>query len=137
MIVRKRREARPSSELDHTPPSRTPGASFFGLHRNKYHNVRTELDGRTFASIKEAKRWSELRLLEKAGEISKLQVQPRYPIKIGDTLVCTYVADFSYWEGHGDDVWQVVEDCKGYRTEVYKLKRKLMLAVWGIEIREV
>ena len=106
----------------------------------KYHAKKTELDGITFDSRKEAQRYAELRLLERSGAIHNLQQQVRYELipaqkKDGKTVerACHYIADFVY-EENGKTV---VEDVKGYRTKEYVLKRKLMLQVHGIEVREV
>jgi dsDNA-binding SOS-regulon protein len=63
---------------------------------SKYGAVRTEVDGISFASKKEARRYSELKLLERAGEIADLQLQPRFPLTVNGVRVCTYVADFQY-----------------------------------------
>ena len=105
----------------------------------KYHAKKTELDGITFDSRKEAQRYAELRLLERSGAIHNLQRQVRYELipaqkKDGKTIerACHYIADFVY-EENGKTV---VEDVKGYRTKEYVLKRKLMLQVHGIEVRE-
>lgn len=108
---------------------------------NKYCNEPTTVDGIKFPSRKEANRWQELKLLERAGEIVVLQRQ--VPFVICDK--CTtrsgkvqparkYVADFVYRDKHGR---MVVEDAKGYRTAVYSLKKALMLWIYGIEIQEV
>lgn len=106
----------------------------------KYHSKKTELDGITFDSRKEAQRYAELKLLERSGAIHNLQRQVRYELipaqkKDGKTIerACHYIADFVY-EENGKTV---VEDVKGYRTKEYVLKRKLMLQVHGIEVREV
>ena len=106
----------------------------------KYHAKKTELDGITFDSRKEAQRYAELKLLERSGAIHNLQRQVRYELipaqkKDGKTIerACHYIADFVY-EENGKTV---VEDVKGYRTKEYVLKRKLMLQVHGIEVREV
>lgn len=106
----------------------------------KYHAKKTELDGITFDSRKEADRYAELKLLERSGAIHNLQRQVRYELipaqkKDGKTVerACHYIADFVY-EENGKTV---VEDVKGYRTKEYVLKRKLMLQVHGIEVREV
>lgn len=105
----------------------------------KYHAKKTELDGITFDSRKEAQRYAELKLLERSGAIHNLQRQVRYELipaqkKDGKTIerACHYIADFVYEE----DGKTVVEDVKGYRTKEYVLKRKLMLQVYGIEVRE-
>jgi hypothetical protein len=91
-------------------------------------------DGQVFDSQKEYDRWCNLRLLERAGMISDLRRQVSYeliPKQTGERS-CNYVADFVYQE-NGE---LVVEDCKGFRTEAYKIKRKLMLWVHGIRIKE-
>lgn len=106
----------------------------------KYKSKKVEVDGITFDSKKEANRWYELRLLEKAGAISDLQRQVKFELipsqRINGKVVerpCTYLADFVYIE-NGQ---KIVEDTKGFRTTDYKIKRKLMLYVHGIKIREV
>lgn len=99
---------------------------------HKYSAQATVVDGVKFASKKEAKRYTELKQLEAAGAISGLRLQTRFPLRVNDVLICTYVADFVYVEAG----LPVVEDCKGVRTPVYKIKAKLMQAVHGITIRE-
>lgn len=100
---------------------------------SKYGNRRVKLDGHTFDSVREAARYRELSLLVKAGAINDLELQKSYLITVNGKLVCRYVADFVYQSDDG----LIVEDVKGFRTPVYKLKKKLMLAAFGIEIREV
>lgn len=92
-------------------------------------------DGIRFDSKREADRWLELRLLEKAGEITDLERQRSFPLVVNNRLVCSYRSDFAYIEAREGKL--VVEDAKGWRTEVYNLKRKLFHAVFGFEIREV
>lgn len=106
----------------------------------KYHNRKTTVDGITFDSLKEARRYSELKLLERAGVISDLQRQVKYELipaqRVEGKVVeraCNYVADFVYNENEKT----IVEDTKGYRTADYIIKRKLMLWVHGIKIREI
>ena len=99
----------------------------------KYRNEPTEVDGHKFDSLAEARRYKDLKRLQEAGEISQLRLQPRYPIVVNGIPVCVYVADFSYIGSTG----VVVEDVKGMRTAVYRLKAKLMRAVHGIDITEV
>ena len=89
--------------------------------------------GVVFASKAEMHRYQELRRMEQAGVIHNLERQVRYPLVVNGVKVCTYVADHRYEEG-GETV---IEDCKGCVTQVYVIKRKLMAAVHGIEIREV
>ena len=99
----------------------------------KYRNEPTEVDGHKFDSQAEARRYKDLKRLQEAGEISQLRLQPRYPIVVNGIPVCVYVADFSYIGSTG----VVVEDVKGMRTAVYRLKAKLMRAVHGITVVEV
>lgn len=108
--------------------------------RTKYHSKKVTLAGKTFDSKKEAVRYCELLLLERAGAIQNLQMQVRFELipsqRIDKKVVerpCHYVADFVY-EENGK---KVVEDTKGFKTKDYVIKRKLMLWVHGIRIREV
>jgi hypothetical protein len=100
---------------------------------NKYRNKRTIVDNITFASKKEAARYGDLKLLEKHGLISDLQLQPKYVIEVNGVKICSYLGDFRYWI-NGE---MIIEDVKGVKTPAYRLKKKLMLAVFGIEIQEV
>lgn len=102
--------------------------------RSKYNAKKTTVDGIAFDSKKEASQYSVLTLLQRAGQISGLKLQVRYRLIVNDVLVCVYVADFVYYDINGS---QVVEDCKGFKTREYELKKKLMLAVYGIKIKEV
>ena len=102
----------------------------------KYNNTKIRVDGRLFDSKAEAARWQELQLLERAGEIAELERQVEYeliPKQKGERAV-KYIADFRYKDHEGETV---VEDTKGVKTPVYILKRKLLLWVHGIRIREV
>ena len=124
--------------------------------RSKYGSRKQTVSGITFDSCREAGRFQELRLLERAGEISDLRLQVKYVLiptqrapsfevykrgpnkgrrKPGEVLEkeCAYIADFVYVK----DGETVVEDAKGYRTDVYIIKRKLMLERYGIQIQEV
>jgi hypothetical protein len=91
-------------------------------------------DGQVFDSVKEFHRWGVLRLLERAGKISDLQRQVKFELipKQEGERACSYIADFTYYQ----DGKLVVEDSKGCKTEVYKIKKKLMLWVHGIKIKE-
>ena len=107
---------------------------------SKYHSTPTEVNGIRFDSKREANRWAELRILERAGKIEKLKRQVKYlliPSQYRDGKCvereCSYLADFVYIK----DGRLVVEDCKGFRTDVFKIKKKLMLQVYGIHIVEV
>lgn len=104
----------------------------------KYHNRKTIVDGITFDSKAEAERYKELKRLELIGVIKGLELQKTYRLckgrwENGKPFSISYKADFVYTLD-GD---VIVEDVKGYRTEAYQLKKKLMRAVYGIEITEV
>lgn len=114
--------------------------------QSKYGNRKTVVDGITFDSKKEADRYIELKYMERAGLIRCLELQPKYCLiptlegsngKIAQRAVY-YRADFEYLEKNKLGGWnRVVEDVKGCRTDVYKLKKKLLRWRLGIEIREV
>ena len=108
---------------------------------DKYHNRKIVREGETYDSVKEYRRAKELELLEKSGVIKDLKRQVRFEIipsqrgddgKVVESAV-TYVADFVYFEG--DKL--IVEDTKGFRTKDYIIKRKLMLYMHGVRIKEV
>ena len=125
---------------------------------NKYKAVKTTIDGITFDSKKEAKRYRELKLLEKSGMITHLELQPKYDIIINGVKVCSYKPDFRYftvrqennepsynskgeWQTPtmtGQKEGQIVEDAKGFKTPIYRLKKKLVEACYpGTQIVEV
>jgi hypothetical protein len=99
---------------------------------SKYHAQRTTLDGITFASKAEARRYQDLKILELSGEIDNLVLQPVFPLVVNDVKIGKYIADFSYYEGDN----KIVEDVKGIKTPVYRLKKKLVEALYKIEITE-
>lgn len=102
----------------------------------KFRNQPTVVDGITFASKKEARRWGDLCLLERAGRITDLKAHPAFPLDVNGYPVCRYVADASYVENGV----LVVEDTKSEITRkhpVYRLKNKLFRALMGFPIREV
>jgi hypothetical protein len=121
------------------PPALTPPlATGDGGAPSKYRNKPT--DG--YASIREAKRAFELKLMQEAGQIRNLREQVSFlliPKQEGERA-CSYIADFVYEEyrqhKHEYGYWPVVEDCKGMRTDVYRIKKKLMLMVHQVRIRE-
>lgn len=101
---------------------------------NKYGAVKAKVDGVIFDSIKESKRYTALKMLQKLGEISELNIQVSFDLIVNNFKVAKYVADFTY-KNTGDDK-TIVEDCKGVLTPVYRLKKKLMKAIYNIEILE-
>lgn len=98
---------------------------------SKYRNIPTEIDNITFASKAEAFRYAELKLLQHAGIISDLELQPNFRLKVEGELVCTYRGDFSYRDKRG---LLVVEDVKGVQTPLFRLKAKLFRALYGFNI---
>ena len=96
---------------------------------SKYHSKKAMVDGITFDSRKEANRYCELKLLEKAGKIKDLQLQYKFTLqpsfkKNGKTIrAITYMADFVYFDL--ERIKNVVEDVKGYKTDVYQIKKKM------------
>lgn len=107
--------------------------------RHKFHATPTVVDGIRFASKAEAKRYGELKLLEKAGEIVDLKLQPKYPLLVGGHKVGSYVADFEYSrvEERGKVMHRVVEDVKGLPTPLYRWKKKHFEIQYNWRITEV
>ncbi len=105
---------------------------------SKYRNVRTVYDGINFHSQAEARRYAELRLLEKAGEVTRLQLQPKFALVVNDVKIGTAIADFRYEQRDADGVWRErVEDVKGGpSTAVFRLKSKLVKALYGVDVIE-
>lgn len=102
--------------------------------KSKFGNKPTKVSAGTADSKGEAKRFEDLKLLEMAGEIKNLKFHPKYDIEINGVKICSYEADSSYYDMRR--FMQVVEDAKGCRTEVFKLKKRLMLAIYGIDVEE-
>jgi len=114
---------------------------------SKYRAKKTVIDGITFDSKKEATRYWQLKQLEKAGRVTDLELQPRFEIDVrrlddplGDTYhIGFYKADFKYKETESHPPYnkvEVIEDAKGMRTPIYKLKKRLVEALYGIEVKE-
>ena len=103
-----------------------------GGRKSKYGSIKAEADGIQFHSKAERGRYMDLRLLEKAGEIRELEMQVRFPLVVNDLLICDYIADFQYQGREG----LVIEDVKGFKTREYLMKKRLMLAIHGVEIKE-
>lgn len=108
------------------------------IKRNKYSNTKIVMDGIKFDSKKEARRYNELKLLEKNKQIIDLELQVKYPLQPsfkynGQTIrAMSYIADFQYIDASSGLL--VVEDVKGFETPVYKIKKKLFLYKYGSEV---
>lgn len=119
-----------------------PGLSpLLSMRRHKFNAVRTEVDGILFDSKKEAKRYDELKLLERGGIIKDLKLQPKFELTSNGVNIVTdknkkytYIADFMYFDNEKGET--VIEDAKGMKTPIYKLKKAIMRTM-GYEIVEV
>lgn len=110
------------------------------MRRHKFNARKTTVEGITFDSLKEASRYQELKILERASKISNLRLQPKYEllpsfIDNEDNKIrgITWKADFEYIE----DGQLITEDVKGVWTEVFKLKRKLFLSQYRDNILRI
>ena len=109
--------------------------------KNKYNNTKVEYKGIKFDSIKEMKHYQLLEYLQRIGEIKELKLQvpyeliPKYKINNKTVRKTTYIADFTYITTK-DDKLHIV-DTKGFKTDVYRLKKKLFEYKYGVEVEEV
>jgi len=101
---------------------------------NKLHAKSITVDGFRFDSLAEAKRYGELKLLERNGDISGLKVHPVFPVEIAGRPICKVILDFRYEDKNGDEVF---EDVKGKDTALSRLKRKMVEAVYNIDVEIV
>jgi len=102
---------------------------------NKYNAVKVEVDGFIFDSKAEGRRYSELKLLERAGEIKDLRLQPKFTCAVNGKVICHYIADFHYFDSQTQS--EKIEDVKGMKTPVYKLKKRLFEALYNQTITEI
>lgn len=124
-----------------TPTTLAEAAALMRPAGGKYRARRTWVEeiGRWFASQREADAAVALRRREQAGEVANVRYQVAYPLRVNGGLICTYVADFVYDEavpGRGYSE-KIVADAKGFPTPAYRIKKRLMLAVYGIPIVEL
>lgn len=110
-----------------------------GGRQHKYRAQRTVCNaGCSHPSKAEARRCDELHLLERAGEITHLQTQPKFEVRINGVKVFTYIADFTYFPQKPEPAGRIVEDVKGVITPIYRLKKKAVEAYYpGLKIVEV
>lgn len=106
-----------------------------GPKKHKYGAKRTVVDEIAFASKKEAKRYAVLRDCQLAGLLRDLKLQPRYPLVVNGKKIATYVGDFYYVDCETGEA--ILEDCKGFKTALYILKKKLFEALYDMQITEV
>lgn len=93
------------------------------------------IDNISFASMKEGERYLILRSRLRRSQIASLDLQPSYEVNIKNKKICVYRADFRYWDCVSGE--RVVEDVKGFKTPVYRLKKKLVEAIYDIKITEI
>ena len=121
-----RRQSKPTAAMPQAPKKRP-----------KYGNKPTVVMGEQFDSGKEAQRYEQLLLLERAGKISQLRHHVRYPLVVNDVPICEYELDFAYIDDAGARQY---EDVKGEATkglQLFKIKQRLMAACHGITVRVV
>lgn len=102
---------------------------------NKYGAKKTVLDGHVFDSKAEANYYAMLKVREKAGEVFEVEMQRPYALTINGYLICTYRADFAFFDAL--EKRNRVVDVKGVATDVFQIKRKLMKAIYGIDVEVV
>lgn len=117
-----------------------------GKKGHKYGAKKTEVDGFLFDSKRESEFYAELKVRERIGEIWALELQPRFPCVVNGVLICTYIADFLYMETTLEPLEngkklvvdrKVLVDVKGVKTPIYRIKKKLVSALFNITITEV
>ena len=119
------------------------------MTRHKYGAKKAVVDGISFASQKEAGRYMDLKLLQRAGVIKDLELQPRYDVVVAGQKICYYLADFRYFDVEKgaqvvEDVKAMPKTAKGQKAfkatpawRMYRLKKKLVEALYPIKITEV
>ena len=110
-----------------------PVVVFLRWKHHKYSAKKVTLDGYTFDSKAEGRRYEELKLLVSGRKIHGLETHPKFFVVINGQEVCKIIMDFSYYQ----DGKLVVEDVKGVRTQTYRLKKRLLEATHGIKIIEI
>jgi hypothetical protein len=103
------------------------------MRGNKYGAKKTVVDNITFDSRAEAVRYCGLKVLFRAGKIHNLEIQPQFHFRLDGAKIFTYKADFAYFDGDQ----RIIEDVKGVRTAVYRLKKKLIEAQFNVKICEI
>jgi len=103
---------------------------------SKYRNRKIIVDNITFASYVECGRYRYLKLIERLGEIKNLTLQPKFDFTLPNVKkkLFTYIADFAYTDKKNN---QIIEDLKGFKTPIYRLKKKLIEAQHNIKITEI
>ena len=115
--------------------SKLPYNTKFFSSRSKYGSKKRIVDNIKFDSKWESEWYGQLKAMERGGVVTDLELQVPYNIIINDIKICKYIADFKYKQEdiHGK-IEEIVEDAKGFETPEFKLKKKLMKAVFNIDI---
>jgi hypothetical protein len=102
--------------------------------RSKYKNKKCVVDNIIFDSMHESRKYIELKMLKSGGAIKDFKLQVPFSFELNGKKICKYYADFvvEYHDGHTEII-----DCKGFKTPVYNLKKKMMKAFYGIDIVEI
>lgn len=114
------------STSNHSKPNKKP----------KYRNTKVVSNGIKFDSQKEHRRYLQLKQMEVAGEISDLRLQVKYRCMVREQLVCTYIADFVYRNSRHQEVVEDVKSDITRKNPVYRIKKKLVKAIFGVDISE-
>ena len=131
-------ELRPTDSIGNAVARWIPSDAFrTGARRSKYGAQKTQVDGHSFDSKKEARRYAELKLLERMGEIRDLRVHPRWPLLVNDREIGSATWDFSYIDEVGVFVIEDVKSPATRRETAYRLRRKVFEACHGLEVTEV
>lgn len=137
--IERRSEAKEAAILDsaksRSQKNETPSERLYGRSGwvSKYRAKQCLVDGIRFASQAEGRRFAALKIELLAGEIEGLELQPRFPFEIDGERMFVYIADFAYLRKGKE----VVEDVKGVKTPVYKLKKKIIEKTYKIKIKEI
>ena len=102
--------------------------------RNKYNAKKTTVDGIVFDSAKEARRYSELRVLERAHQIMDLRLQEKFTLTVNGIKIASYIADFVYLDYHGKTIVEDVKSEPTAKKSDFRMKMKLMRAIHHIEV---
>lgn len=135
---KKIQELKANGQIDFDDSILSPSDPVKEKKKKKFGNVETEVDGIKFDSMKEAKRYKDLLMMLKAGEIGMLRIQVPYKFEKDGKKIGTYLADFVYVETKTGNT--IVEDVKSDATRThmyYRLKKRLMKAFYNIDITEV
>ena len=107
------------------------------MKTNKYRNIKVPSDGHVFGGVSEARRYHELKLLKRAGEITNLEIHKKHPLYVKDIKVGDYEADFDYDCAYGTHVTEDVKSIFTAKLPLFRLKAKMFKAYYNYEITEV